>query len=117
MFKDLILEYYQKVDDKDVEWVIDLFADDASYQRADCIFPNKQSIADFYRNDRKIQGKHTVQGIIAEGDCVAAYGEFNGVGAEGQPKHVEFCDVWLFKGSKVVHRRSYLAMGSEYVKS
>lgn len=117
MNKDIILEYYRKVDEKDVEWVIDLFTDDACYQRADCTFPNKQAIADFYRNDRKIQGKHSVYGMIEEGDSVAAYGEFNGVGAEGQPKHLEFCDVWQFRGSKVFYRRSYLALGSDYVKS
>jgi ketosteroid isomerase-like protein len=117
MNKDIVVQYYQKVDNNDIDWVIDLFADEASYQRADSIYPNKQAIADFYRNDRKIQGKHTVLGLVSEGDFVVAYGEFNGIGAQGEPKHVEFCDVWSFKGSKVFHRRSYLALGSNYVKS
>jgi steroid Delta-isomerase len=117
MNKDIVELYYQKVDAGDIEWVIDLFTDDAVYQRADCTYPGKQAIAEFYRNSRKIRGKHSVEGLVTEGDFVVAFGEFNGVGEQGQPKHVEFCDVWHFRGSKVDHRRSYLALGNDYVKS
>ena len=114
--KKIIELYYQKIDAEELDWVVDLFTEDALYQRADMIYADRQSIAHFYRFERGIRGKHTLAGILAEGEVVAAYGKFEGVGADGSPRTVEFCDIWNFDGSKVKRRQSYLSFGSEYVK-
>lgn len=108
--------YYQKIDARDIDWVVSMFAEEATYQRAEAAYVGKQAIGDFYRDGRKIQGKHTLSGVIAAAERVVAYGEFNGVGAQNQPVHVGFCDVWTFKDSLVVKRQTYLAIGSAYVK-
>jgi len=108
--------YYKKIDARDIDWVVNMFADQAVYERAEASYAGKKAIADFYTNGRKIQGKHTIEPVIAEGERVVAYGEFNGVGAQNQPLHIGFCDVWTFKDALVVKRQTYLAMGSQYVK-
>lgn len=115
--EDTIRLYYQKVDAQEIDWVMGIFADHARYQRADADYIGKSAISDFYRNHRKIRGKHTIAGILSDINCVVAYGEFKGVGAQDQAKQIEFCDVWRFDGSMVVYRHTYLGVGSDYVKS
>jgi hypothetical protein len=100
-----------------VEWVIDLFADDGKYQRAEAIYSGKQAIADFYRGDRKIQGRHSLEHVVAEANTVIANGVFEGVGADGSPKKIGFADAWQFDSDGLVNsRKTYLAAGSDYVK-
>jgi ketosteroid isomerase-like protein len=72
--KALIVEYYKRVDAQDIDWVLDLFTADSRYVRADADYTDKQAITDFYRNDRKIAGAHSVDRVVAEGDQVLAAG-------------------------------------------
>lgn len=113
---ELVDLYYKKVDALDIEWVINMFADNCHYQRADAPYVGKDVIEKFYREERKIRGKHTISRILTSDETVVAYGVFNGVGGFGQPKHIEFCDIWSFKNSLVIKRQTYLALGNEYVK-
>ena len=109
--------YYPKVDAGDLDWVIGLFSDDGEYQRADALYCGKKAIADFYHGDRKIQGNHKIENIVVEDSAVVANGVFEGVGSDGSPKKIGFADVWIFDDSGLVaSRKTYLAMGSEYVK-
>jgi ketosteroid isomerase-like protein len=114
--KALIVEYYKRVDAQDIDWVLDLFTADSRYVRADADYTDKQAITDFYRNDRKIAGVHSVDRVVAECDQVLAAGVFKGVGADGAPKNVGFCDIWELRGDKVCYRQTYLSMGADYVK-
>lgn len=114
--KNLISEYYQRVDKQDIDWVLELFSDDASYVRADAEYKSKKAINDFYRNDRKIVGRHIIEHIIAEDDEVVASGVFKGEGADGSKKLVGFSDVWILQGDKAKYRQTYLSIGADYVK-
>lgn len=109
--------YYPRVDAGDVEWVIDMFAEHSEYQRADEPYIGKQAIADFYRRDRKITGKHRLEYVIGDENAVIANGVFEGFGADGSAKKIGFADVWVFDDTGLVtSRKTYLAAGSSYVK-
>jgi ketosteroid isomerase-like protein len=116
-YLETVKAYYPKVDAGDVEGVIGMFADDGEYQRVDAAYNGKQAIADFYRGDRKIQGTHSLKNVVAEANTVIANAVFEGVGADGSPKKIGFADVWQFDTDGLVNsRKTYLAVGSDYVK-
>ena len=113
----IVQEYYPRVDAEDVEWVIALFADDAVYHRADSSYVGKRAISSFYRGERKILGRHTLENIATDDDKVLVNGVFCGEGHDGSLKKVGFADVWQFDATGLVtHRQTYLAIGSGYVR-
>ena len=115
--KDTVVEYYRRVDAGDLEWVLELFADDSAYTRAEAHYGSKAEIADFYRGDRKITGVHTVREIFCDDGAVICNGVFDGHGADGSEKHVGFADFWVFDDNgRVTTRRTYLAVGSAVVR-
>lgn len=113
---DTTREYYAKVDAGDTEWIVAMFAKEARYRRADADYVGQAAIAEFYREGRKIRGKHTIENLYATGNVVVVQGTFVGQGAKGNPKKVRFCDVWLFQDTCVKLRETYLALGSDYVR-
>jgi len=88
--KETVQVYYQKVDERDLDWVVSILAENACYRRADAVYSGREAIDNFYRNDRKIIGKHTLNGLLSIEEQVIAFGEFNGVGAQGQEKKLSF---------------------------
>ncbi len=114
----VVESYYPKVDNGDIEWVIDLFAENGEYKRADAVYSGKQAIADFYRNDRKIRGAHVLERVLVDGPNVVTLGRFVGKGHDGGAKDIGFSDYWQFDATgRVVLRKTFLALGNEYVKS
>jgi len=114
--KELIAEYYRRVDAQDIDWVLALFTWDARYVRADTEYSTKMEIEKFYCNDRKIVGRHMLNHVIAEGNEIGASGIFQGVGADGAEKSVGFMDLWVLRGNKASYRQTYLSLGSSYIK-
>ena len=113
----IIRDYYPKVDAGEVEWVISLFAEDGNYHRAEASYSGKNEIADFYKNSRKIKGRHTLESILSEGDTVAVNGVFEGFGVDGSAKKMRFADFWTFNRDDLVSvRKTYLAAGADYVR-
>jgi hypothetical protein len=117
LLEEIVRLYYQKIDAQDIAWVIDLFAPDAWYKRGESEFLGKDALAQFFRKDRQITGKHTIFGLWIHGYGSIVKGLFQGHGAEGKPKEVEFADFWVFNTQGYVHRRqTFLALGSSYVQ-
>lgn len=119
-FSNTVREYYRRIDDCDTDWVLDLFADDAVYARADAVYPDKQAISRFFCEERKIRGVHKLEKIVAScnENVVLATGRFVGVGANGDERVVSFADIWTFGEDSLVHQRqTFLAMNSEYVRA
>lgn len=115
----IIKAYYPKIDSSDIDWVVSLFADDAVYERADAKYVNKEEIKDFFAKERKIRGRHVIEDLWPDEEArrVVAIGRFEGVGAEGDPRSVGFADVWEFNDQqKVTRRRTFLALGNNYVR-
>ena len=116
----LIREYYRRIDQGDVDWVVGLFASDAVYERADALYDGIAAITHFFAQDRRIRGVHEIESIVAAPDAgvVTANGRFVGVGEAGDPRSVGFADLWRFAPSGLIMRRqTYLALGNDYVRA
>lgn len=112
-----IKQYYGRIDANDIDSVMALFADDACYLRADSTYTGKSGIERFFRLERKIRGRHRVDGIHALDNQVVCRGEFIGVGAKGDERRVRFVDLWFFQDDGLVRlRETYLALGHEHVR-
>lgn len=115
----VVREYYRRIDACDTDWVSKLFDARATYSRADATYQGRDAILLFFREQRKIRGRHQIERIIMGtlGNVVTAIGRFHGVGHEGDPRDVGFVDVWTFNANGLVHRRqTYLALGNNYVR-
>lgn len=130
-----IRRYYEKVDEGDGQWVVDLFADDNPatgeqpvYDRGEDSLVGQIALRKFYIGDpeagvgpeRKIHGKHTLekQELFPDGTVIVR-GRFDGHGAAGNEIHVGFTDYWAFDPSgkvKVSHRVTHLASGARTVR-
>lgn len=115
----VIREYYSRIDASDTDWVIALFEQDAIYERADASYEGIPAIARFFRDERKIRGVHSIDTLIVdeEQSVVVALGRFSGVGQAVDARTVGFADIWhLSSTGRVTLRRTYLAIGHEYVR-
>jgi ketosteroid isomerase-like protein len=115
----IVAEYYQHIDAVDTDWVIGLFAVDAVYRRADMTYAGLPAIARFFREGRKIRGRHTLENMWMDSPSrsVVVTGQFEGHGISGDSRSVGFADVWHFNTATLVTRRqTYLALGHRYVE-
>ena len=81
---EIVDEYYRRIDSNDLDWVVSLFSEDATYVRADSRLQGKAEIDKFFRTQRRIRGKHVIDSIVAVGDQVFCKGEFIGKGGDGR---------------------------------
>ncbi|WP_054586954.1 nuclear transport factor 2 family protein [Sphingopyxis macrogoltabida] len=115
----IIREYYARIDRCDTDWVVDLFDDDAIYERAETVYTGRPAIARFFREERRIRGVHHIEAMVSsdDGDLVVAIGHFDGTGAAGDARNIGFADMWQFgDGGRIHLRRTFLARGSDYVR-
>ena len=52
--------------------------------------------------------KFTVANLIAEGDFVTAVGDITLKDADGKADHYSYCDVWRFRGGKMVELKAFV---------
>jgi uncharacterized protein len=52
--------------------------------------------------------KFTVANLIAEGDFVTAVGDITLKDKDGKAAHYSYCDVWRFRGGKMVELRAFV---------
>ena len=52
--------------------------------------------------------KNTVTNLIAEGDFLTALGEITVKDGDRQAAHYAYCDVWRFRGGKIVELRAFV---------
>ena len=109
---ELVREYYRRLDGGDVDWVMELFTDDAVYSRAGVVYSGRTEIERFFREARKIVGTHTPNWMTVDQRVVIVEGRFEGHGAQGDVKIADFCDIWRFDDNgRVFRRNAYLAAG------
>ncbi|MEJ1968658.1 MAG: nuclear transport factor 2 family protein [Rhizomicrobium sp.] len=110
--------YYGWIDTQEVERVLALFRPDAMYKRAGSIIGGADALQRFFGGERKIRGRHMIESVWAVGNTVISKGRFQGVGAAGDARDVEFVDVWTFDDCGLVERReTFLAHGHEIVRA
>lgn len=117
--RDRIANYYPAIDRVDTEAVLSLFAADAIYKRADREYRSLPEIREFFCEKRQIRGRHIIDQIWADTAerKVVVTGTFEGKGAAGDPRTVEFADVWQFNDAGLVSKRqTFLALGHAYVE-
>lgn len=115
----MVEEYYRRIDQSDVAWVLSQFSPDAIYERADVSYKGLDEISQFYRDQRLIRGVHRIDTVTANPavDLVIVTGRFTGAGCQGDERNVGFADVWHFGADKLVKKRqTYLALGNAYVR-
>jgi len=116
-FAKIAREYYTQVDAENYDWVVDMFAPDARYDRAGEIIKGHAEIREFYEGARKIKITHQDLKIWASGPDVFVEGSFSGVGPDGTPRAGQFADHWTFnEASKVTLRRTSLFTGANTIK-
>jgi len=111
--------YYEHIDAGDTDSVLMLFSPDAVYERADATYRGAKAMREFFCVRRLIKGTHKVERIwLVDSATVLVLGRFDGVGAEGDQRSVGFADIWHFSdGDQVDHRRTFLALGHDYIQA
>ena len=113
----LVQEYYPRIDAGDVLWVVDLFDEQAVYDRASEIHRGRAAIQLFYSSHRKIKVTHSDLNFWQSGNDVFVEGHFDGVGDDGSARGGDFSDHWTFnKAGKVILRRTSLFTGSAAIR-
>lgn len=107
--KELVLEYYQAIDSQEIDHVVELFADDATYERPGYApLVGVAAIEEFYRTERVIDsGVHSVSNLLVDGHKVAVEGEFIGRLRDGSDVTVRFADFFLVMSSRFARRHTY----------
>lgn len=131
-----VARYYQKVDERDGQWIVDLFVDENEgpgikpiYERGEDTIIGRKGLVDFYVGDpersvppgRQIHGIHTIERceLLSDG-AVLVKGKFDGHGAKGNEIHVSFTDYWTFDPNgkvRVSTRTTHLGTGATVVRS
>jgi ketosteroid isomerase-like protein len=106
---EIVRQYYKDIDQNDLDAVMSLFAEDATYQRtAWDELKGKEQIEHFYRTQREIRGKHKLSSVVVnpkKPKAVFVEGHFSGHKAE-QPVHAKFTDVWVLNAENRVSART-----------
>jgi ketosteroid isomerase-like protein len=117
-YSEIVREYYQRVDAGDIEWVVSMFLEDGTYDRAGIIYSGKDAIRRFYEEDRKVSFTHSNIKLWDVSDDIFVEGDFAGKGQDGSLRKGQFSDHWTFnKDGKVTLRRTSLFVGSDYIKA
>jgi ketosteroid isomerase-like protein len=117
--RDIVVDYYPRIDRVETDWVLALFAPEAVYERADMTYQGLPAIDKFFRYDRQIRGTHIIEQLWSDEHSATVFvtGRFEGQGANGDARGVKFADIWHFNGSgQVVRRQTYLGLGHAYVE-
>ena len=113
----IVRKYYELIDDQKIDEVLALFSNSATYVRCETTFSGIEEISGFYKNDRKIKGRHTINSLLAVGRNVVIEGNFVGTGVNGEAKNIRFADFFtLNTEEKIETRHTYLMIGSNYVR-
>ena len=104
-----VREYYRLVDADDVDGLLDLFSDDAIYNRPGYPTMNgRDELAKFYGGERVIaSGRHTVEKVVADNPQIAVTGSFEGVLKDGTETELRFADFFVFDGPRIARRDTY----------
>ncbi|RNH93527.1 nuclear transport factor 2 family protein [Micromonospora aurantiaca] len=102
-----VRSYYDLVDRGDITRLVQLFAEDAVYQRPG--YPpirGRGELERFYREERVIKsGRHTVESVMSSPSRVAVTGSFAGTLHGGQDVTLRFADFFNFGDDGKFSRR------------
>ncbi len=107
---DVVLTYYETVDTRSPEAVVELFSPDAVYRRPGyAALEGSAQLLDFYGGHRVIsEGRHTVETLLVSGNTAAVQGTFEGTLRDGRKVALRFADFFRVAASgRIVERDTY----------
>jgi steroid delta-isomerase len=105
-----VLRYYRAVDRDDIEELLSLFAEGATYYRPGYEpIHGRAGLHRFYSSDRVIvRGEHQVAAVVSDGAWTSVQGKFDGSLRDGSAAHLRFADFFLFDDSgQISERRTF----------
>ncbi len=106
-----VMAYYNFVDRKEYEHLLDLFADDIIYRRCSQVFNGKEALRNFYTQERDLLGKHRLENVLGENNVVVVEGRFEGT-KNDSPFQVRFSDFfWFNANGRIKERHTYTDQG------
>ena len=115
--EEIVMNYYKFVDKSDLDSLFSLFSINIIYNRCEQKISGIDQLKLFYKNVRKINGKHTIIDIIVNNKNVAIRGKFNGEDSNGNVIMLDFADFFeLGDDDKIIKRQTYLANGFDSTK-
>jgi branched-chain amino acid aminotransferase len=105
----LIVKLFDKVDSRNWDELNQVFCQDVTYERPGYEpLQGYERVKYFYREERVIaSGKHFLENIVTNRESGACWGRFIGVHKNSSPIDERFADVYTFKDSKILTRKSY----------
>ena len=115
--QDHVLAYYRLLDNKQVDELLTLYADNIVYNRCGIIIEGMADLSHFFHNERAMDGVHTAHEVHEIGREVIVRGSFAGQNGKGEPHELQFAEFYYFDDQdKICRRESYLATGFEQTK-
>ncbi|AKT51099.1 nuclear transport factor 2 family protein [Arsenicicoccus sp. oral taxon 190] len=104
-----VTRYYELVDAGDVEGLVGLFTEDATYERPGYEpMRGHAGLTAFYSGERIIEsGAHTLTHAVVDGDEVAVQGRFEGRARDGRALELRFADFFRLDGERISYRTTY----------
>ncbi len=101
--------YYERVDANDTDGLLELFAEDAWYERPGYDrLTGRPALRAFYSGTRVIDsGRHTISRVVEGRNCVAVEGRFEGRLKDGREVSLGFADFFDLDGERIGGRRTY----------
>ena len=91
------------------EGLLSFCADDTEWTFVgDKTLKGKEAIRQYMATTYIEPPKFTVTDLIAEGDFVTALGNITLKDEDGKAVHYSYCDVWRFRGDKIVELRAFV---------
>ena len=91
------------------EGLLSFCADDTEWTFVgDKTLKGKEAVRQYMATTYIEPPKFTVTNLIAEGDFVTALGDITLKDEDGKAVHHSYCDVWRFRGDKIVELRAFV---------
>ncbi len=96
-----VRKYYKKIDEGAVEAALGFFSNRIIYRRAGKVMRGIGTVRDFYLNERRLNGNHSIHSLKVNGREVRVTGVLD----RGKANRIFFSDTFRFgRDGKIVHR-------------
>ena len=93
----------------DLEGFLSVCADGTKWTYVgDKTLQGKEAVRQYMATTNTEPPEFTVTNLIAEGDFVTALGDITIKDEDGKAVHHSYCDVWRFRGGKMVELRAFV---------
>ena len=107
--KEILEKANAAIAEGDNEGFLSFCSDDTEWTYVgDKTLKGKEAVRQYLAATNTESQKFTVADLIAEGDFVTALGEITMKDEDGKAAHYSYCDVWRFRGGKMVELKAFV---------